>query len=80
MSARYLLRTASVRDLLDRAHWSHHRTARHLGISSAYFSQLLNRHRALTPDMRHLFLSSPLFATVPETELWERVVGDGGVP
>ncbi len=78
MPARYFLRTSSVRDVLDRAHWSHHHTARHLGVSPAYFSQLLNRRRALTPDMRHLFLSSPLFASVPETDLWERIEDDGG--
>ena len=78
MIVRYLLRTESVRDLLNRKHWSHHRTARHLGISPAYFSQLLNRRRALTPDMRHLFLSSRLFEGVPEADLWERVEDDGG--
>lgn len=58
MPARYLLCTEEVRDLLDRKHWSHHRVASHLGISKAYWSQLLNRRRALTADMRHLMLSS----------------------
>jgi plasmid maintenance system antidote protein VapI len=81
MPVRFLLRSEFVRDLLNRRHWSHHRTARHLGISAAYFSQLLNRRRALTPDMRHLLLSSQLFADVPETELWDCVPDDdGGAP
>ena len=80
MTARYLLRTDNVRALLDAGHWSHHRAARHLGISPAYFSQLLNRHRALTADMRHLLLTSRLFEGVNEDVLWERVEDGGGAP
>jgi plasmid maintenance system antidote protein VapI len=78
--ARYLLRTDDVRDHLDRKHWSHHRVARHLGISKAYWSQLLNRRRALTPDMRTLLLSSPLFQGVPEVQLWDRLEPSDATP
>lgn len=73
MPARYLLRTDDVREHLDRKHYSHHRVAKHLGISRAYWSQLLNRRRALTPDMRTLLLASQLFRDLPEQSLWERV-------
>lgn len=73
MPAHYLLRTDDVRDHLDRQHYSHHRVAQHLGISRAYWSQLLNRRRALTPDMRTLLLTSKLFRDLPEQKLWERV-------
>ncbi len=81
MSARYLLRTDEVRDHLDRQHWSHRRVARHLGISPGYWSQLLNRRRPLSPDMRMILLESRLFAGLPEDAIWERVVDDqGGAP
>ncbi len=82
MPARYLLRTEEVRDHLDRKHWSHKRFARRLGISPAYWSQLLNRRRALTADMRHLLLLSGIFDGVDEDRLWERVDPDtaGGAP
>lgn len=73
MTCRYLLRTETIRDRLDRHHWTHHRAARHLGVSPAYFSQLVNRRRTLTPTMRAAFLASPLFAGVDEASLWDRV-------
>jgi plasmid maintenance system antidote protein VapI len=76
LPARYLLRTDDVRDHLDRKHWSQQRTARHLGISKAYWSQLINRRRALTPDMRFRMLSSSLFEGVPEAQLWDRLAPD----
>ena len=69
---RYLLHGARVRAILDRAHYSHARAAQHLGISRAYWSQLVNRRRPLTADMRHLLLSSRLFQGTPEDQLWER--------
>jgi transcriptional regulator with XRE-family HTH domain len=74
MPARYLIRTDLVREHLDRRHMSHRRVARKLGLSAPYWSQLLNRRRALTPDMRHLMLSSGLFEGLAEDALWERLV------
>ena len=76
MNTRYMLRTAAVRDHLDRKHLSHRRLSKRLGISPAYWSQLLNRRRALTPDMRHLLLTSGLFAGLDEDAIWERVVDE----
>jgi ribosomal protein S13 len=44
-----------------------------LGIARAYWSQLVNRRRALSPSIRRRILACDLFASVPESELWERV-------
>jgi plasmid maintenance system antidote protein VapI len=70
----YYLRGDVVRELLNRNHYSSARMAHYLGISRAYWSQLLNRRRALTPNMRHLLLSCMVFKSVPEDQLWERVL------
>lgn len=80
MPARWFLRTDAVRDHLDLHHWSHARVALRLGISRPYWSQLLNRRRALSPDVRHLILSCEAFTGLAEDALWERVCGDDDLP
>ncbi len=80
---RYLLRSGHVQRILDRNHLSHRRFADHLGISRSYWSQLFNRHRALTPDLRRDLLTSRYLRDLPEEELWEVVPPDepsGGAP
>jgi transcriptional regulator with XRE-family HTH domain len=69
--ARYFLRRAFVADRLDAAHLRHHVVARQLGVSPAYFSQLLNGHRTVSPDVRRAVLDHPAFAGVDEALLWD---------
>ena len=70
---RYLLRTAFVQDVLDRNHLSHLRFADHLGLSRSYWSQLFNRRRPLSPDVRRDLLSSRYLRDLPEDDLWDIV-------
>jgi transcriptional regulator with XRE-family HTH domain len=73
MSRRFLLHPSRVRDLADRHHLAQSDIAEKLGISRAYWSQLVNRRRALSPSIRRRILACDLFAAIPEAELWERV-------
>lgn len=73
MTRRFLLHADRVRDLADLHHLSQSEVADHIGIARPYWSQLVNRRRALSPGVRRRILASELFAGVPETELWERV-------
>ena len=73
MSRRFLLHASRIRDLADRHHLAQSEIADKLGIARAYWSQLVNRRRALSPSIRRRILACDLFAGVPESELWERV-------
>jgi len=75
---RYFLRTDAVQDHVDRRHLRHGDVAERLGISKGYWSQLVHRHRPLTPQMRAKVLASRLFRGLPERALWERI--EGGAP
>lgn len=81
---RYLLRGDFVAERLEAAHVFHLDFADQIGISRSYFSLVLNGHRDLSPRVRRALLDHPLFAGVPEAELWTieapalRVVGPGG--
>ena len=77
MARRYFLLSSRVRDIVDEHHITHATVARRLGVSRAYWSQLLNRRRGLSPAVRRRILGCDLFTGVPETELWERV-SEGG--
>ena len=73
VSARkFQLRTEVIRDLLDRHHRSHRGFADDLLVSPGYWSQLLNRHRQLTPDLRRKLLDHQFVrqAGLGEAELW----------
>lgn len=70
MNSRYLLVTDQIRAILDGRHYSHQRAAQRLGVSRSYWSQLINGRRSLTPDMRARILECPLFAGLPEEQLW----------
>jgi len=70
----YMLRTQIIREYLDRRHRSHRWAADHLGICRSYWSQLVNRHRPLSPMVRQLLLCSDFFGALTEDELWERIV------
>lgn len=73
MARRFLLHASRIRDLADRHHLAQSEIAEKLGIARAYWSQLVNRRRALSPPIRRRILACDLFAGVPESELWERV-------
>jgi hypothetical protein len=68
----FLLQTEVIRDLLDRRHRSHRGFAEDLAISSAYWSQVLNRRRHMTPELRRRLLDHPLVrqAGLSEADLW----------
>jgi hypothetical protein len=68
----FLLNTEVIRDLLDRQHRSHWGFADDLEISRSYWSQLFNRRRHLTPELRRRLLDHALVrqAGLSEGELW----------
>lgn len=73
MAARtFLLNTEVIRDLLDRQHRSHWGFADDLDISRSYWSQLFNRRRHLTPELRRRLLEHDLVrsAKLLEQDLW----------
>lgn len=74
MPRRFFLHADRVRDHVDARHLTHADVAERLGIARSYWSQLVNRKRALSPTVRRTILACDLFAGVPENELWERVV------
>ncbi|MFZ5480652.1 MAG: helix-turn-helix domain-containing protein [Myxococcota bacterium] len=53
---RYWLKGESVRELVDQRHLSHQEFAALLGVSRAYWSQIVNGRRALTPKVRRALL------------------------
>ncbi len=77
MPRRFLLLADRVRDHIDARHLTHAEVAERVGVARSYWSQLLNRKRALSPSIRRRILACELFVGVPETELWERVVEGG---
>lgn len=72
----YLVRTAAMKDYLDRAAWDQPQAAKRLGISRMYFNQLVNGRRPLSVKMRRRFIESEVFADCDVQELWERVPAD----
>jgi len=70
---RFYLRAPLVQAVLDRNHLTHVRFADHLGLSRSYWSQLFNRRRPLSPDVRRDLLGSRYLHDVPEADLWDVV-------
>jgi transcriptional regulator with XRE-family HTH domain len=77
MPRRFLLLADRVRDHVDARHLTHAEVAERVGVARSYWSQLVNRKRALSPSIRRRILACELFAGVPENELWERI-SEGG--
>lgn len=73
MTRRYFFRPERIRAIIDDHHLTHADVARRLGLSRAYWSQLINIKRALTPSTRRLILDCNIFAGVAESELWDRL-------
>lgn len=69
--SRLLIQTQAFHKLLHEANLQHAEFARQLGIARSTWSQLLNRHRAVTPQMKIRLQNHPLIAGRPETALWE---------
>lgn len=69
----YWLRADTVQAVLDRNHLSHLRFADHLGLSRSYWSQLVNRRRPLSPDVRRDLIASRYLRGIPEEQLWDTV-------
>lgn len=69
----FYLRADTVQDALDRHHLSHLRFADHLGLSRSYWSQVFNRRRPLSPDVRRDLLGSRYLRGIAETALWDVV-------
>lgn len=78
MPRRFFLHADRVRDLADQHHLAQSEVADRIGVGRAYWSQLVNRRRALSPAIRRRILACPLFGGVPESQLWERVT-DGSL-
>ena len=73
MTRHYFLRSTRVREIIDERHLTHATVARRLGVSRAYWSQLVNRKRSLTATTRRLMLDSTIFGGIAEAELWDRI-------
>ena len=69
--ATFLLNPQPIQSALDRAHLAHKDFADHLGISRAYWSQLFNRKRRVTPMVRQLLVKSKYLEGIEHDELWE---------
>jgi hypothetical protein len=69
--ARYWLRSQPVLAILDRYHLTHTALADALGLSKSHWSQLVNRHKPLTPSVRRALLDSRFLRGVPERELFD---------
>ena len=76
-SHEYRLNPLRIDDLLEEHHLTHADVAEQLGYSRSYWSMLVNRHRNLSPRMRRCLRRHPLFATIPEEELWTRTPRGG---
>jgi hypothetical protein len=76
MRRRYLLRTDTIQDVLDRHHLSHLCFADHLGLSRSYWSQVFNRHRPLSPSLRRYLLASKYLKGFDESALWDVTSAD----
>lgn len=72
LRARYWLKAEVLADRLDRSHLTHAEFADVLGISCSYWSQIFNKKRPLSPQMRRWLLHAPSLAGLSEDQLWER--------
>lgn len=69
----FYLRADAVQHALDFAHLSHLRFADHLGLSRSYWSQVFNRRRPLSPDVRRDLVASRYLRGLTEAQLWDVV-------
>ncbi|TNE87273.1 MAG: hypothetical protein EP330_18810 [Deltaproteobacteria bacterium] len=67
----FFLRTDTIQKIVDRAHLTHTQFAKHLGVNRSHWSALVNRRRAVSPEIRRALLTSRHTKNFPEHELWE---------
>jgi transcriptional regulator with XRE-family HTH domain len=72
-STTFWLNASIIAARLEERHLPHRAFADALGVSRSYWSQLLNRKRALSPQVRQWLLASPALEGLTEAQLWERV-------
>ncbi|MBC8425343.1 helix-turn-helix transcriptional regulator [bacterium] len=70
---RCVLRGDTIREHIDRANENQKSAAGQAGISKSYFSQLLSGRREATPWVRKKIRACPLFRSLPDDALWERI-------
>ena len=73
LAARYWLQADVVRERLEQRHLTHSDFADTLGLSRSYWSQIYNRKRDLTPQVRRWLLAAPPLQGLAESQLWERI-------
>lgn len=67
----YWLNTATMLHVLDEHHLTHAELADAVGVSRAYWSMLLHRHRPLSPQVRRKMLACTLLKSIEPTDLWD---------
>ncbi len=72
-TSRFWLNAATVVARLEERHLTHADLADALRLSRSYWSQLVHRKRALSPQVRRALLAAPALAGLSETELWDRL-------
>lgn len=72
-SSRFWLNAATVVARLEERHLTHADLADALHLSRSYWSQLIHRKRALSPQVRRALLAAPALAGLSEAELWDRL-------
>lgn len=71
MDPQYFVRTAVIQRILDTKHLTNTRFAERAGFSRSYWSQILNRHRPISREIRRRVLDSGVFDGHDEADLWD---------
>lgn len=75
-TSRFWLNAATVVARLEEHHLSHADFADTLGLSRSYWSQLVHRKRALSPQVRRALLAAPALSGLAEGQIWDRLPGE----
>ena len=76
----FYLRPQAVQKALAFQHCPHAVAAKMLGLSASHWSRLANARVPVPASLRRRIVDSPLFAAIPEDEIWQVVGTDGAVP
>lgn len=71
VKGRVYLKTEAVIALLVQHNLSHTAFAAQLGLSKSGWSQILNRKRSVTPQMKARLRQNPVTGTLGDDQLWE---------
>ena len=72
-TSRFWLNAATIVARLEERHLTHADLADALRLSRSYWSQLIHRKRALSPQVRRALLAAPALAGLSEAKLWDRL-------